>query len=70
MSVIQALGTQRQISEFKAGQAGVQIEFQDSKGFTEEPCLKTNKTNKQAKPHSILSRCVLSLHSSFLINTK
>ena len=34
------------------GQPGLQSEFQDSQGYTEQPCLektKQNKTNKQKK---------------------
>jgi hypothetical protein len=38
-------GRGRQISEF-----GLQSEFQDSQGYTEKPCLETQKTkNKKAK---------------------
>jgi hypothetical protein len=43
-------GRGRQISEFEAS-----LEFQDSHGYTEKPCLKTKqnktkqKTNKQTK---------------------
>ena len=28
---------------------GLQRQFQDSQGYTEKPCLKNSKTNKQAK---------------------
>jgi hypothetical protein len=32
------------------GQSALQSEFQDSQGYTEKPCLETNKqTNKQTK---------------------
>jgi hypothetical protein len=29
------------------GQPGLQSEFQDSQGYTEKPCLKTNKQTKK-----------------------
>jgi hypothetical protein len=55
-SLIPALKRQRQVDlcEFKAS-SGIQSEFQDSQGYTEKPCLRTNKqTNKQTntKPKS------------------
>jgi hypothetical protein len=47
--LIPALGRQRQVNFWVRGQPGLQIEFQDSQGYTEKPCLKKqkNKTNKQ-----------------------
>jgi hypothetical protein len=41
-------GRGRQISEFEVSLVGLQSEFQDSKGYTEKPCLekKTKKKNK------------------------
>jgi hypothetical protein len=48
MPLIPALGRQRQEDFWVQGQPGLQSEFQDSQGYTEKPCLKTNKqTNKQ-----------------------
>jgi hypothetical protein len=41
-------GRGRWISEFKASLV-YKIEFQDSQGYTEKPCLKNKKTNKQTK---------------------
>jgi hypothetical protein len=32
------------------GQPGLQSEFQDSQGYTEEPCLKKTTTTKKKKP--------------------
>jgi hypothetical protein len=41
---------QRQADFRVQGKPGLQSEFQDSQGYTEKPCLKTNKqTNKQSK---------------------
>jgi hypothetical protein len=36
-------------AETVSGQPGLQIEFQDSQGYTEKPCLKTLKPNKPIK---------------------
>jgi hypothetical protein len=48
--LIPALGGQRQADFWVRGQPGLQSEFQDSQGYTEKPCFKTNKqTNKQTK---------------------
>jgi hypothetical protein len=49
VSLIPALGRQRQVELSVSGQPGLQIKFQDSQGYTEKPCLKQNKTkqNKQ-----------------------
>jgi hypothetical protein len=48
MPLIPALGRQRQVDFWVWGQPGLQSEFQDSQGYTEKPCLETNKqTNKQ-----------------------
>jgi hypothetical protein len=38
--------------EAEAGEflsSGLQSQFQDSQGYTEKPCLKNQKTNKQTK---------------------
>jgi hypothetical protein len=40
MSLIPALGSQRQVDFWVQGQLGLQSEFQDSQGYTEKPCLK------------------------------
>jgi hypothetical protein len=53
MLLIPALGRQRQVNFWVRGQPGLQSEFQDSKDYTEKPCLekqqqqKTKQTNKQ-----------------------
>jgi hypothetical protein len=48
--LIPVLGRQRQADFWVWGQPGLQSEFQDSQGYTEKPCLKTNKqTNKQKR---------------------
>jgi hypothetical protein len=53
MLLIATLGRQRQVDFWVQGQPGLQSEFQDSQGYTENPCLKKqnktkqNKTNKQ-----------------------
>jgi hypothetical protein len=51
MPLIPALGRQRQVDFWVWGQPGLQSEFQDSQGYTENPCLKNQKTKqKQKKP--------------------
>jgi hypothetical protein len=40
--LIPPLGRQRQEDFWVRGQPGLQSEFQDSQGYTEKPCLKTN----------------------------
>jgi hypothetical protein len=57
MSLIPALGRQRQADIWVWGQPGLQSKFQDSQGYTEKPCLenpKKPKTNKQKpqNPHT------------------
>jgi hypothetical protein len=48
--LIPALGRQRQEDFWVQGQPGLQSEFQDIQGYTEKPCLKTNKqANKKKK---------------------
>jgi hypothetical protein len=37
---------QRQADFWVRGQRGLQSEFQDSQGYTEEPCLEKPKINK------------------------
>jgi hypothetical protein len=39
MPLIPALGRQRQVNLRVRGQPGLQSQFQDSKGYTEKPCL-------------------------------
>jgi hypothetical protein len=46
MPLIPALGRQRQADFWVWGQPGLQSEFQDSQGYTENPCLK-KQTNKK-----------------------
>jgi hypothetical protein len=41
-------GKGRRISEFEASPV-YRIEFQDSQGYTEKPCLKKRKQNKKTK---------------------
>jgi hypothetical protein len=43
MPLIPALGRQRQADFWVQGQPGVQSEFQDSQGYTENPCLEKPK---------------------------
>jgi hypothetical protein len=45
--LIPALGRQRQVDFWVRGQPGLQSEFQDSLGYTEKPCLETNKQTKK-----------------------
>jgi hypothetical protein len=56
MSLIPALGEQRQVDLCVRGQPGLQSEFQDSQGYTEKNCLekkvKKQQTNKQKKKQS------------------
>jgi hypothetical protein len=47
MSLIPALGRQRQVDFWVRDQPGLQSEFQDSQGYTEKPCLKKPKNQKQ-----------------------
>jgi hypothetical protein len=54
--LIPALGRQRQVDFWVRGQRGLQSEFQDSQGYTEQPCLeKQNKqTNRQTDRQTAL----------------
>jgi hypothetical protein len=45
--LIPALGRQSQVDFWVQGYPGLQSEFQDSQGYTEEPCLEKQKQNKQ-----------------------
>jgi hypothetical protein len=47
--LISALGRQRQADFWVWDQPDLQSEFQDSQGYTEKPCLKTNKQAKKKK---------------------
>jgi hypothetical protein len=49
MSLIPALGRQRQVDFWVRGQPGLLSEFQDSQGYTEKPCLEKPKTKNQNK---------------------
>jgi hypothetical protein len=44
--LIPALGRQRQADFRVPGQPGPQSEFQDSKGYTEKPCLEKKKKKR------------------------
>jgi hypothetical protein len=47
-TLIPELERQRQADFWVRGQPGLQSKFQDSQGYTEKPCLETNKqTNKK-----------------------
>jgi hypothetical protein len=46
MPLIPALRRQRQADFWVWGQPGPQRELQDSKGYTEKPCLEKKKQNK------------------------
>jgi hypothetical protein len=48
--LIPALRRQRQADFWVRGQLGLQSEFQDSQGYTEEPCLVKNKNKNKTKP--------------------
>ena len=41
-----ALGRQRQVDFWVWGQTGLQSEYQDSQGYTENPCLEKTKNQK------------------------
>jgi hypothetical protein len=58
--LIPALGKQRQADFYVRGQPGLQSEFQDSQGYTEKPCLKKPKQNKnkQTKKNCRILLCV------------
>jgi hypothetical protein len=47
MPLIPALRRQSQADFWVRGQPGLQSEFQDSKSYTEKPCLEKQTTNKQ-----------------------
>jgi hypothetical protein len=47
--LIPALGRQRQADFLVLGQPGLQIEFQDSQGYTEKPCLEKPKKKKEKR---------------------
>jgi hypothetical protein len=47
MTLIPALGRQRQADFWVRGQPGLQSEFQDSQGYTEKPYLKNQKKKEQ-----------------------
>jgi hypothetical protein len=49
MSLISALGRQRQADFWVQGQPSLQSEFQDSQGYTEKPCLERPKKKKKQK---------------------
>jgi hypothetical protein len=49
MPLIPALGRQRQANFWVRAQPGLQSEFQDSQDYTEKPCLKKTKKQKQTK---------------------
>jgi hypothetical protein len=44
-----ALGRQRQVDFWVRGHPALQSEFQDILGYTEKPCLKTNKQKQKTK---------------------
>jgi hypothetical protein len=47
VTLIPALGRQRQADFSVRGQPGLQSEFQDSQAYTEKPCLEKNKKQKK-----------------------
>jgi hypothetical protein len=49
MPVIPALGRQRQADFCVQGRPGLQSEFRDSQGYTEEPYLEKPKRKKEKK---------------------
>jgi hypothetical protein len=52
MPLIPALGRQRQADFWVRGQPGLQSEFQDSRGYTEKPCLEKPKNQKRKRKKS------------------
>jgi hypothetical protein len=77
MPLIPALGRQRQRqADFRVrGQPGLQSEFQESQGYTEEPCLKQKtKQNKTKQNKTLLlwfkSNQYLSLNNRQVIQTQ
>jgi hypothetical protein len=46
MPLIPTLRRQKQVDFWVRGQPGLQVEFQDSQGYTEKPCLKKTKEKK------------------------
>jgi hypothetical protein len=59
--LISALERQRQVDLCLRGQPGLLSEFQDSKGYTEKPCLENNnnKTKLLFNPCGVLPGCLL-----------
>jgi hypothetical protein len=57
MTLIPALGRQRQADLWVWDQPGLQSEFQDSQGYTEKPCLKRNKKQTKKPKESWLWDC-------------
>jgi hypothetical protein len=53
MSLIPALGRQRQADFWVQGQPGLQSEFQDSQGYTEKSCLEKPKKKKKKKMQNV-----------------
>jgi hypothetical protein len=53
MPLIPALGGQRQVDFWVRGQPGLQSEFQDSQGYTEKPCHKKTKKEKEKKRNGL-----------------
>jgi hypothetical protein len=59
MTLIPALGRQRQGDFCVRGQPDLQSDFQDSQGYTEKPCFrKKTKTNKQTNKQT---HCIIGL---------
>jgi hypothetical protein len=46
MLLIPVLRRQKQVYLLVQGQPGLQMEFQDNKGYTKKPCLKKTKQTK------------------------
>jgi hypothetical protein len=68
--LIPALGRQRQVDFWVRGQPDLQSEFQESQGYTEKPCLKTNKqTNKQTNTHTHTQKIKLAIIPARVQNT-
>ena len=61
MPLIPALGRQRQVDFWVQRQPGLQSDFQDSQGYTEKPCLKTNKQTRvnKSETFSLLGQSML-----------
>ena len=64
MTLIPALGRQRQTGFWVRGQPGLQNDFQDIQDYTEKPCLKKTKKQTNKKRRERVAMIMVSLHSN------